>query len=543
MFQQRNHFECDGNDEVKKIKFNELLFTNDYIRHILSFLDKYIIFRTCSLISKQFREQTINTPVTLHIKKKEHLERITNLTNPLHITELIMGLHVMFNVLEWVFNQPPKYLKKLSIGSTYGISSGKTIGDEHVERLCGIPAFSTLTSLHIGYNIMTDKGCSFISNCEYFKNLTELSVRQSKCNEEGVELIVRSKYMNKLTSLCFSRNNFSTIEGILSSPLFLHVKKLDLSNCSIEKLIFPQMMPLLDDLKLIGNNFKSNELVALTQTRNLTRLNLSHSYLDDDGCKIMSENQYLSKLTDLDMCYVEITTKGLKYIVSSPYFKQLVRLNLQNTSVDDEGCKILAESENMRNLTSLKLGNDEDNITLDGLSNIFNSNNLCNLQILLLKGLDLNDVNFGTMLSMSSFRKNLTSFTLSYCDLDLFGLQNVAQLDRLKELKIVHYKTMENVCECIASSSHMSNLTSLTLSCEITDNGCLHLANSIYLSQLTILELYSNQIGNDGCEYFAHCPNFPNLTTFDLLDNKMDSIGLKMIQNSPYFQNLKHFNV
>ena len=235
-------------------------------------------------------------------------------------------------------------------------------------------------------------------------------------------------------------------------------------------------------------------------------------------------------------------------MVSSPYFNNLKCLNLEDNSIDDEGCKILAESENMRNLTSLKLSVKHlRNVTLDGLSYVFSSTHLSNLQSLFLKGFDLkglelNDNKFGDMLMKSSFRNNLKSVTLSYCDVDTLNLHHIAQLDQLRKLKIVHYHTIASVCECIASSPHMSNLTSLKLVCGVTDSDCLHLADSVYLTQLTTLNVSSNQIGLDGCEYFANSPNFPNLTILELGDNKKDHEGLKMIRDSPYFQHLKPFN-
>ena len=195
---------------------------------------------------------------------------------------------VLFDVLEWIHHHPPKHLKKLRIMVNF---SGKTFGDEYVKKLCGIPALSTLTSLRLGRSEMTNQGCSFIANCEHFQNLTELSVDTTKCDENGVEEIVRSKYMSNLTSLRFYHNKIRKIDGILSCPLFLRVKKLNLSHCLIERLIFPQVMPLLENLNVKSNRFKPNDVVALTQTRNLTRLKMDCG-LDDDGCKIISENQY-----------------------------------------------------------------------------------------------------------------------------------------------------------------------------------------------------------------------------------------------------------
>ena len=541
--------EDEDDYEYKKIKFNELLFTNDYIRLILSFLDRNFIFRTCSLISKQFREQAINTPVVLYIEKKENLDRIRNLPNPLNITELNTVNKVIDDVLDWIFHHPLKHLKKLRIKRLFWGS----MEDEHVERLCSMPALSTLTLLHLEPISMTNKGCSFIANCEYFQNLTEFSLRNSKCNEKGAELIVRSKYMSKLTSLSFRRNNFRTIEGVLSSPLFLQVKKLDLSDCSIKKLIFPQVMPLLEDLDLSLNKFGTNNVVtALTRTRNLTKLNLYDVELDRDGLKHMVENHYLSKLTDLDVDHVAVTSDMLEYIVSSQYFKQLKFLNLESTLIGNDGCIVLAENENMRNLTSLTLGSRYYAcfITLNGLCHIFHSRNMSNLQVLSLKGLNLVDKtenfdfsmgkHFGDMLVKSSFGKNLKSVKLIECHLKMVDVQSIAQLDGLTKLNITHYNPIDTVCECIASSSHMSNLTSLTLSCKVKDSGCVALANSIYLTQLATLNLSFNEIGNDGCEYIVNSPNFPNLTSLDMTgNNKMNHIALKMIQHSPHFKNLK----
>ena len=544
---KRKHECCEDDDddhEYKKIKFNELLFTNDYIQLILSFLDQYFIFRTCSLISKQFREQAFNTPVALHIKKDEQLKTIRNLTIPLNISELDVGKEELHNVLDWIMHHPPKNLKKMSTGQ-YEFST-KNNWDEDVQKLCSVPCLSTLTSLRLGRHMTTNEGCSLIANCEHFQNLTELTVEESRCDERGMELIVGSKYMNRLTALRFSRNMLCTsTDGILSNPLFLRLKKLDISYNSIEKLNFPQVMPLLEDLKLSSNNLKSSDFAVLEQTRNLTRLNLCANWLNDEGCKIISENQHLSKLTDLDLSLVKITNTGLKYIVSSPYFNQLKCLSLAYYSFDNEGCKILAESENMRNLTSLQLSVAKvfGNLTLDGLHYIFSSNNLCNLQFLRLNGFFLEEQSnnkFGDMLMKSTFKKNLKCLKLLECHLDRLGLQNVAQLDGLRKLKIGHYCRMDHVCECIASSLHMSNLTSLSLSCKIQDSGCLHLANSIYLTRLTKLNLSANQIGIDGCKCVANSPNFPNLTTLDLTRNVMvRHEALQMIQHSPHFKHLK----
>ena len=252
---------------------------------------------------------------------------------------------------------------------------------------------------------------------------------------------------------------------------------------------------------------------------------------------------YLSKLTDLDLECAKITFKGLKYIVSSPYFKHLKCLNLTCASFDNEGCKILAESENMRNLTSLKLVNSEKGLVdMDGLVALCKSDNMSSLQSLILKRLPLVANNIGDTLITSTFGKNLKSLTFIDCVLDTLSVKSIAQLDGLRHLNITNYhEPIEKVCECIASSSHMSNLTSLTLSCRIRDNDCLHLANSIYLTQLTTLDLSSNFIGEEGCKYFATSPNFPNLTTFDLTYNTMGIVGLKMIRNSPYFKNLNKF--
>ena len=137
--------------------------------------------------------------------------------------------------------------------------------------------------------------------------------------------------------------------------------------------------------------------------------------------KVMSENQYLSNLIDLDLSCARISNMGLNHIVSSPHFTQLKYqcLSIEDIYIDDNGCKILAESENVRNVTSLKLSvKHVGHVTLDGLSYIFNSNNLCNIQLLVLKGsklkgLDSNDNSFGDLLMKSSFRNNLKSYLIA----------------------------------------------------------------------------------------------------------------------------------
>ena len=183
-----------------------------------------------------------------------------------------------------------------------------------------------------------------------------------------------------------------------------------------------------------------------------------------------------------------INSEVLTSLSNSEHMTKLIYLNLSSTCRMAWDCIILSAGSSLTNLKELALENN--NISLSGMSTILNSK-----QLSILRKLSISPADFLLdIYEKATPNANIETLILSRStfSLELFEMINIKSL---KHLDLSSTSLNDGHLQLISSSIYLSNLTSLNLDYNnLSDTGIIDFANSSILSNLEIISIRDNLI-------------------------------------------------
>ena len=201
--------------------------------------------------------------------------------------------------------------------------------------------FNNLKELNLFWNNVDGEGFKFLEKkCSFHKTLEVLKMRCNQLGDKGVKFIKKFENLNFIE---LSENEI-TIDGIKN-----------LSECNFKRLITLDLTR-----NIIGP--KGTEYLIKCQFKELQILLIGLCGIEDDGLITLSKGSNFPKLKELNLFDNMITDKSLKSLANS-YLKNLTILDLTLNFIEDDGVEILCNS--MINLTKLYL--NENNINEEAI--------------------------------------------------------------------------------------------------------------------------------------------------------------------------------
>ena len=416
------------------------------------------------------------------------------------------------------------------------------------------------------------KLAQFVS-CRLVSNLTELNLTHHYLGDEGARLISSSESMKNLKSLNLSHNNLSSVGAT-------HIASSSHMSC-------------LQVLILQSNSLREEGCCSIAKSehmKSLTWLDLwENQDIGDTALKAIANSVYMSNLTYLRI----IDTQDLKdeaSIVTSCYMKNLTHLELVcsdkgegvallsspsfmctnlkvlETCIDERGAKALTTNERSKKLTTLRLSIYDDLLEAC-VKPIISSQYLQNLQILSIKNSSENLGDDDKWLTLNPYMKNLTSLELTRIDMDdedtsyigkcealknlqeliliendiAKGVQNMVNSPNLSQLRVLNLQANpigDEGAKAIGDNKYMQNLTKLNIGeTGITYEGAHSIASSKYLKNLTSL-IMSDNIEDQGAKSIAESEFMANLTSLSLITCFLTDEGATVLASSPFMTNL-----
>ena len=392
-----------------------------------------------------------------------------------------------------------------------------------------------LSSLRLGYNIVTDEGVEYLaealkrSNCK----LNSIDLTNNKFADEGVKYLTEAlKHSNcKLNSLNLAQR-YLTNEG----AKYLAEGLRD-SNCKLKRLNLTTSSLTEEGVKYLAEALKDCNC-------KLNSLNLDGNKLTEEGVKYLAEALRDSncKLNSLNLAINNLTTEGVKYLAETLKYSncKLNSLKLAERYLTNEAVKYLAEGLRDSNckLNSLKL---TTNLTDEGVKYLAEALKDCNCKLNSLN-LDSNKLTEeGVKYLAEALRDSnckLNSLNLAVNNLTNEGVKYLAEALKDSNCKLNnldlhshHSNNLTNegvkyLAEAFKDSNCKLNSLHLTGN-NLTNEGVKYLAEALKASncKLNKLDLHSNNLTNEGVKYLAEAlkdsdckPNSLNLAGNQLTD-------------------------
>lgn len=115
------------------------------------------------------------------------------------------------------------------------------------------------------------------------------------------------------------------------------------------------------------------ELFRSQELENLNELNLSRTYLELGGAKLLARSGHLRNLVILRLDGCSLGNEGVKYLAGSPVLKKLRQLHLAGNGITEKGARSIRKSDSLRGLRFLDLSrnNVRDPMAIQSLRNQF----------------------------------------------------------------------------------------------------------------------------------------------------------------------------
>jgi uncharacterized protein (TIGR02996 family) len=309
-------------------------------------------------------------------------------------------------------------------------------------------------------------------------------------------------------------------------------------------------------------------LAACEHLKAIETLDFSGCHLHDRALQQLLVSPYLERLTALNLSGNGINTLGLRALVHSPLFPRLRLLDLsRNITIGNTAARLLAHANPANNLKALNLAGN--NLTLNGLDELFRSTSLANLTDLNVSGVHFfNSGEVGSLLGNLKLPAQLRSLdlgelrwlvilpallrSLSSANLRALHLRNVAAESRDAEL-LANSPSLANLTlldlqrnklgaagmKSLAESPHLASLTRLNVSFNnIRDSGAKALAGSPHLKHLLALDVSGNGIGGPGLKALADSANLDPLRTLGLASNFIGADSVRVLADSTHLRHL-----
>lgn len=411
------------------------------------------ILNQFALLTNQVDILNLSTPaLTLPYVDDGKLIDLANFTHNVIVNQLdFRNLGVGFDLVTSFFRRA-----YLAVIKYINVSSNNLNADGFGNLCSSLP--NSVKILKVGSNNITDAGMAnaapFLAN----SSIEELDVSDNLISQQissGIASIVKRGALQKL----YVAGNDLT--GVDLGPFW---------NATTEN----SALRLIDFSETNMANYQLTAAVPYLNQSSIEIYNLQNNPLDDNGVTIFSFNLKYSNATKINLSYTEITdytTDTLSTVIpQSP----LTTLILNGISITDDGLEALLDAAPNSNLQHISLQNNylDDNsavIIANVLKNTTNSLKIIDLT----SNNEISDVGGGALAKASA---NST----------------------LEEI----YLDNNNQITSITVNAFAANLKNSSLkvfsaaSCNIDDNGAIALANAIDGSNLKVLNLANNPLGN-----------------------------------------------
>lgn len=246
---------------------------------------------------------------------------------------------------------------------------------------------------------------------------------------------------------------------------------------------------------------------------NLVHLDVSSRPVTYDNILEFANVPLLAQISMLDLGKCHLNPDLIQAFVNRGGLQNLTHLNLRENRIGPPGIEAITNSPHCKNLIDLNLTNNQ--IEHAGFQSIIESRYLSSLQYLNLKG--------NSIPSVEGFI--VCENMIGVVSLDLSA-------NRLHS------------SEGLADSVYLEDLTHLNLEfCKLGSDHLRDIINSPYLGKLTSLDLGYNRIDEFGAKELAEWPQLLQFTELKLRHNRLRLKGVQELIRSPYLENIRSLDL
>lgn len=275
----------------------------------------------------------------------------------------------------------------------------------------------------------------------------------------------------------------------------------------------------------------------------------SHSLINIESLKILSQSPILEKVTRLDFAIWPRDPEWISAIAESRYLRKLEKLILvdsrffeKETEVDH---RVLATSPIMENVRFLSLYHT--NLNFKGSQAFANSPKLRNLQALVVDSSPIGDVGCTAIANSNCFQK-LKALKLSDCDIGVEGAKSIGlsrSMPELEHLNLELNPIRDGLVDLLTSES-LTKLKHLTIHRgEINDASIakMEASNSnkqaVVTSPIEHLTLRDNHISEIGTELLIQNARFKQLKLLALHGNPINPESHQRLKDMAKSRNIR----
>ncbi|EFC39458.1 LRR_RI domain-containing protein [Naegleria gruberi] len=526
---------------------------DDCLFHILTFVPSLDLLKNCLLVSKQFQENARRVSFTLDFSAN---------------------------------------LRMRNYGISLKDDSEKKADNNclirfNVEDLLSCQYLERLESLNLSFNNFGSYGAKLIAESKYLMNLRELILNGCTIHGEGLDYLLNNvELVSKLTGLGLARccltdkaiqklaNNKSNLENLKYLDLeYNHIEMIEFTNlirnlpCNLKELNVSHCGLNCDQYILQGDSIPELSLEAL---------NLSFTAILDEHLEVLCNK--LKKLKTLHLVRVSVDGSFKKIVLDKlPQLTYLDISNVNATSIlsDLRSCEklktLIMDRCRLKTFDQFQDSNYLSGIeTLSLMDNVFNESVVLTIaQTAKKRGINLNiDVSIS-----SGHRKNYRKILTNLVDNKVSKINPKFEIedglsDILSKFESITFKS--RVPSLINSCEYLRNVTIIDLyDNELGDEGFRNLfTNNVMhnlrklllgynaikeipspeechsnLKSLTHLDLKYNLLGDNGLIQLVKNPHLSNLRILDLEINGITKEGIKYLVESPHMSNLNSLNL
>ncbi len=262
-----------------------------------------------------------------------------------------------------------------------------------MKQLTQSPHLSSLTTLYLRRNRISDSGLFSLANSSQLQNLRELDLGENHIS--SLQNLTDWEGLKNLTKLYLYANSIGD-QGIISSGKkgylqdlkYLHINENYLGSRFIYDFVAMCKNVKLLDLHIGDSSIENDGLVELAKNSllkhvkrlnldlneiteiglrdmvssyknecpiNLHCLNLSSNAIGDEGLSFLLQSDYLNKTNHLILDRCELTDEGIAMLCQSPKLRNLSRLDLSSNNLSSRSARYLVESTHLKKLSEIHL--------------------------------------------------------------------------------------------------------------------------------------------------------------------------------------------
>ena len=460
----------------------------------------------------------------------------SNIFRTLKEMSVISSLNISnCNVINKAVDELANVLLHTTLLQALDISCNRLSSSDTVKIFKGMKNISSLRTVNISHNLITDAAAENIANVLFHNNKLnslDLSSNYFKCKGfvKIFEKMNNILYLKKLNISCNEITNIDAAHSIAN--VLSHNSKLE-------------------DVDL-SNNFMQTAnttliLKSLRHTSSLKKLNLYGNMITDEAADHIADIlSHQPKLLNLDISCHDLQTMDLfKIFQGIKHITTLSKLNIAHSMISYEAAKYIVDG--LSNCSNLK----ELNLSYNGMESVvlFRNVEATNLTKFTFSHSDINTEMAHQLLQFLTQCSYLQVLDLSYTNLQTAKGINVLNLIMftIKIFSICGNLISVFAAEYIAEFlSYNDKLEELDLSCNnLEESGIIKILRSICLSKLIKLNISNNNITTDIENMVSILTRATKLVELDLSHNKFTVDPTKFLSQTSnvMFVNLIKLNV